>query len=212
MVRTHRRGGALRGLRRLAILALVLALAWGGGLIGFAASIPRTGPDPEGIDADRRTDAIVVLTGGSRRLATGLELLSKGLADKLFVSGVYDGVDVQELLRLSRQAPRELECCIVLGYDADSTIGNAFETADWMREQNYASLRLVTANYHMRRSLLEFRMAMPDADVIPHPVLPDDLDLDRWWTRRGTANLIINEYNKYLVALLRFRIEDALSE
>lgn len=212
MARSHSRsGGLLRGLRRLVLLSMVLGVLWTAGLIGFAASIPRSGPTLGGLDAERETDAIVVLTGGSRRLRTGLKLLEQGLAHKLFVSGVYDGVDVQELLRVSRQAPGDLECCIVLGYAADSTLGNAFETADWMREQNYHSLRLVTANYHMRRSLLEFRMAMPDAEIVPHPVMPENFTPGEWWIRRGTANVIVNEYNKYLVALLRYEIEGFLN-
>ncbi|MGQ9371511.1 YdcF family protein [Azospirillum sp. ST 5-10] len=206
-----RRGGIGRTLTRLLQLLALVVLAWAGGLLWFVQTIPPGGPrttgDTEGL---AHTDAIVVLTGGSGRLSKGLELLAEGLAHKLFVSGVYDGVEVQELLRLSRQDPGELECCIVLGYAADNTIGNAYETADWMEEQGYRSLRLVTANYHMRRSLLEFRMAMPDLVIVPHPVAPEGLDLERWWFRRGNANLLINEYNKYLVALLRFEIEALL--
>src|SRR3546814_8190635 len=89
---------------------------------------------------DRRTDAIIVLTGGSERLPTGLDLLSRDRADKLFVSGVYAGVEVAELLRLSRQSPQELACCIVLGYAANDTRGNAVETAEWMRAEGYKSL------------------------------------------------------------------------
>lgn len=202
-----RRGGVLRNLRRLLVLALAITLAWGGGLVWFAGGIPRE--EGAGGNTDRSTDAIVVLTGGSHRLATGLRLLEEGLGRKLFVSGVYDGVDVQELLRVVRQTPGHLECCIVLGYAADSTLGNASETAGWMREQGYRSLRLVTANYHMRRSLLEFHMAMPDIEVVPHPVAPPNVRLEDWWLRPGTASLIVSEYNKYLVVLLRSFLEDS---
>lgn len=205
-----RRGGVMRGLGRIVFLAGVVGILWLGGLVWFAATIPRETPPPGDEAATRPTDAIVVLTGGSHRLSTGLALLAAGLGHKLFVSGVYDGVDVQELLRVSRQAPGELECCIVLGYAADSTVGNAFETADWMRAQGYRSLRLVTANYHMRRSLLEFRLAMPEAEVVPHPVVPQNVRLDDWWLWPGTAHLLVNEYNKFLVALLRYRLETAL--
>src|SRR3546814_1991195 len=123
---------------------------------------------------DRRTDAIIVLTGGSERLPTGLDLLSRDRADKLFVSGVYAGVEVAELLRLSRQSPQELACCIVLGYAANDTRGNAVETAAWVHAEGYKSLRLVTSNYHMARSLLEFRRLMPEIEIVPHPVRPGD--------------------------------------
>nr|WP_255636291.1 YdcF family protein [Azospirillum sp. 412522] len=189
---------------------LVLAVAWLAGLFWYAADVPRS--SPSGTDAERPTDAIVVLTGGSHRLGTGLELLAAGRAKKLFVSGVYDGVDVQELLKLSRRSPTEMECCIALGYSADSTIGNAYETADWMRDQGFRSLRLVTANYHMRRSLLELSMAMPDVELVPHPVVAPTVHLDDWWMWPGTANLLVNEYNKLLVVGLRWTVRRVVRE
>ena len=191
------------GWRRWARWGGGLALCWLAGLIWFAETIPRESPPPGSPEAERRTDAIVVLTGGSERLAAGLELLSAGKAGKLFVSGVYHGVDVRELLRVTRLKPVEAECCIVLGYAADNTIGNAAETAAWMRAEHFTSLRLVTANYHLRRSLLEFRMAMPEAEIIAHPVIPPVVRVSDWWLWRRTTGLIVTEYNKYLVALCR---------
>lgn len=199
----------------LSAIGLIVLAAWAAGLFWFAGSIERQSPDPDGPLAQRTTDAIVVLTGGSGRMAAGLELLAAGRAHKLFVSGVYDGVEVQELLRLSRRLPNEMECCIALGYRADSTMGNAYETADWMREQGFRSLRLVTANYHMRRSLLEFELAMPEIEVIPHPVAAPTVHLNDWWRWPGTANLLINEYDKYILAYARSLVErgfDALSQ
>src|SRR3546814_14678895 len=61
-------------------------------------------------------------------------------------------------------------CSSDLGYEADNTRGNAVETAAWMKDQDFTSLRLVTATYHMPRSLLEFRRPMPDIEIVPHPV------------------------------------------
>ncbi|WP_434623613.1 YdcF family protein [Azospirillum sp. B2RO_4] len=203
----HRQRGSgvmARAVGHLFTGALVLAVAWLAGLFWYAADVPRL--PPTGADAERKTDAIVVLTGGSNRLVTGLELLAAGRAKKLFVSGVYDGVEVQELLKLSRHSPTEMECCITLGYSADSTIGNAYETADWMRDQGFRSLRLVTANYHMRRSMLELSMAMPDVELVPHPVVAPTVHLDDWWMWPGTANLLVNEYNKLLVVGLRWMV------
>ncbi len=193
----------LRWLRRLATLAGIIVLAWLAGLVWFAETIPRAPPASGSPEAERHTDAIVVLTGGSERLAVGLELLAAGRAGKLFVSGVYHSVDVHELLRTSRRKPAELGCCIVLGYAADNTVGNAAETADWMRIEHFTSLRLVTANYHLRRSLLEFRQVMPGIQIVPHPVVPTNVRVVDWWLWRHTTRLIITEYNKYLLALAR---------
>jgi uncharacterized SAM-binding protein YcdF (DUF218 family) len=174
-----------------------VGLLWLGGLAWFASQIPRAVED-----VATPTDAIVVLTGGSERINEGLALLAASKGKKLFVSGVYHGVEVNELLRAAHGAPANLECCIALGHAADSTLGNAVETAAWMAAQGYRSLRLVTAAYHMPRSLLEFHRAMPDVEIIPHPVFPERVKQD-WWAWPGTAGLIVGEYDKYLFALLR---------
>lgn len=189
---------ARRAVRQLLLGGLALLVLWLTGLVWFASTLPDDVEDPA-----TSTDAIVVLTGGSERLATGIHLLRHKLGRKLFVSGVYRGVEVAELLKLSRQTPEEVECCIVLGYAAESTEGNAVETAAWMGREKFTSLRLVTGSYHMRRSLLEFQGAMPGVKVVPHPVFPTAVKQDEWWLWPGTAHLIATEYMKYLVAVVR---------
>jgi uncharacterized SAM-binding protein YcdF (DUF218 family) len=188
--------------RTLAALLAPLALAalvWLGGLVWFAETIPRAGGT-----GGETTDAIVVLTGGSDRIATGIGLLDRGLARKLLISGVSPGVDMNDVLRAASIPEGQRTCCVVLGYAAGDTIGNAIEAAAWMRAEGYRSLRLVTANYHMRRSLLEFRMTMPELVIVQHPVVPEKVHLEGWWQWPGTASLIVNEYNKFLVTALRY--------
>lgn len=171
-------------------------LLWLVGLLWFAtppAADSRAAP----------TDAIVVLTGGSLRLQSGIDLLREGKGRKLFVSGVNQQVDLDDLLRITGNAPDWAVCCVVLGHEADNTLGNAQETARWMRSQGFRSLRLVTAWYHMWRSLLEFERAMPEIEIVPHPVFPEQVKPDHWWASRGTAALLMSEYTKYLAALAR---------
>lgn len=199
MIAVLRRALKISGLSMAALL-VVVAL-WSGGLVWFALTVPDRVEDPA-----TPTDAIVVLTGGSRRLGVGLSLLMQGRGKKLFVSGVHRGVDVAELLRVARQSPAEVECCIALGYAADNTVGNAAETQRWMAEQNFRSLRLVTASYHMRRSLLEFRNAMPGVAIVPHPVFPDPFQPTDWWRRGPAVWVVVAEYSKYLVAAARITL------
>lgn len=192
---------ALKISGRTVAAVLLLAAVWAGGFVWFAYGLPRAVDDPAA-----RTDAIVALTGGSKRLNEGLTLLLQGRAKKLFVSGVHRGVDVAELLRATQQSPPQVQCCIALGYDADNTAGNAAETARWMKEQNFQSLRLVTAGYHMPRALAEFRAAMPGVAVAPHPVFPDTFPAVGWWSRGGAVALAAVEYTKYLAAVLRISL------
>lgn len=187
-----------RWLRGAGLLLVALAIVWLIGLWQFAADMPHAIADP-----DQATDAIVVLTGGSLRIESGLKLLADGKAKKLFISGVYRGVDVTELLHVSRQSPDAVACCVVLGHAADNTVGNARETAQWMASEGFHSLRLVTASYHMPRSMLEFSRAMPDKEIVPNPVFPEALQETPWWRSRTGALLIASEYTKYLVALAR---------
>ncbi|MEQ8830294.1 MAG: YdcF family protein [Alphaproteobacteria bacterium] len=174
------------------------ATAWVAGFVVFAGTIPEsTAPLSE------KSDAIVVLTGGTLRMETGIALLESGVARKLFVSGVHRGVDVAELMRIQKRQPDRLQCCIVLGHDAVDTVGNAEETAAWVAQEGIRSIRLVTAGYHMPRSLLEFRSAMPDVTIVPHPVSPDHVKTDSWYRYPGTALLIAGEFSKYILSWLR---------
>lgn len=214
-MRRRHDAGVLLAIRRIAAFFSLLLILWFAGLWWFAARIPAGLPDPaQPVDASEKTDAIVVLTGGAGRLSAGFALLEQGAARKLFISGVYDGVAVRELMNLTAKAKAkaEQECCVVLGYAADNTIGNAAETSDWMEEEEFTSLRLVTANYHMPRSMLEFSMAMPDVRVIPHPVTAPSVHVEDWWRWPGTARLITLEYSKYLVTLVRWQLAQWLED
>jgi uncharacterized SAM-binding protein YcdF (DUF218 family) len=186
-----------RALRKSAVAGAVVCLLWGAGLVWFVTPPPI---ESQGSP----TDAIVVLTGGSSRLQSGIDLMREGKGRVLFVSGVSQQVDLEELLRgTGKDAPQWLACCIVIGHEAKDTMGNALETARWMRRQGYHSLRLVTSWYHMPRSLLEFGRAMPDVEIVPHPVFSERVGEEPWWRRRGAATLLIGEYAKYLATLVR---------
>lgn len=177
---------------------ITLSVIWFCGFLIFAQSLPDAVLMPKA-----PTDAIVVLTGGSLRLETGLELLANKRAKKLFVSGVHRGVDVQQLLNMVKRSPEAVSCCIALGYDADNTHGNALETSSWIKQEEYRSMRLVTSSYHMLRSAAEFRAVMPDIEIFEHPVFPKSFKAKNWWVWPGSTGLIIGEYNKYLIAYAR---------
>lgn len=183
-----------------------IAALWILGLFLFVATIESLSEPPISLGLEP-ADAIVVLTGGSERLTTGIELLNAHKGKKLFISGVYPGLTLAHLLANQTIANDLRDCCVILGHAAESTLGNADETETWMSLENYHSMRLVTANYHMPRSLLLFRATMPNIYIIPHPIMPDSVKLRDWWRRPGTASLLVTEYNKYLFALLRLQLD-----
>ena len=194
--RERTRRWALRVARAVLSAVALFALLWSGGLAWFAEA-SREGSDRP----DLVTEAIVVPTGGSGRLEEGLRLLEDGLAQVLFVTGVGEGVEREELRE--RHDPALWACCVELGYEAEDTESNAREAAAWMESRSFNSLRLVTSGYHMLRAMMEFRSAMPSATLVAHPVFPEHVKVEHWWRYRGTAALIASEFTKYLWALAR---------
>lgn len=190
-----------RPLTLVRIAATILAaitLVWSAGLAWYATNLPR-----EPVDETSHTDAIVVLTGGAERLDEGIALLRAGMAKTLFVSGVPPGVQLSDVVSAPESALADLACCVELGHHAPDTTGNAHETALWMAERSFTSLRLVTGSYHMPRSMMEFRLAMPNVRLVPHPVFPKHVKVEDWWRYRGTAGLIASEFAKFLWMMAR---------
>ena len=119
----------------------------------------------------RQADAIVALTGGSGlRIAAGIDLMTAGRGQRLLISGVNPDVDMDDLVALAGGSPDTYACCVDIGYRAETTIGNADETAAWAYERGYTHLIIVTSDYHMPRSLLLLQRAMPDITLQPYPV------------------------------------------
>lgn len=189
--------------RRLAHVALVLATAWFFGFLLFLAAIPE-----DVADKQTKTDVVVVLTGGGERLGEGFDLLNRGLAPRLYISGVAEGISLENLTKKVAEAGGSLpdnatlKCCVTLDR-AQNTIGNAITSSQWISEQHIQSIRLVTANYHMNRSLLEFRRAKSGIAVVPNPVFPPEMRDPFWFMKPRILIVLGNEYDKYLVASLR---------
>ena len=126
-------------------------------------------------------DGIVVLTGEGRRIAEGARLLDEGRAQRMLISGVFRRTGKKALLEISGLPEDKFDCCVDVGYNALDTVGNANETRAWAASRGYESLIVVTASYHMPRSLAELSLAMPGTELIPHPVVPNNFPPSRWW-------------------------------
>jgi uncharacterized SAM-binding protein YcdF (DUF218 family) len=166
-------------IRRLIALSFLL---WFLGLIGFAIFLPR--PAAETI----RTDAVVVLTGAPGRFQRGLEILEKGSAKRMLVSGVDASVRRHEL-EVALDVPRHLSrCCIDLDKASVDTISNARETARWVKAHEFRSVRLVTSDWHLRRAQLELNHSLGGQVRILGDAVPGELSLIQ----------LFKEYNKLL--------------
>lgn len=182
-------------------LALFFCFIWLPAFVWFYQQIPIR-EEAQGFAA--KTDAIVVLTGGQGRFDAGLKLLVEGKAKELLVSGVDKNVKPHELAEMYdikiEQAGMRHPAQIALDHGPHNTVGNSQSTAVWMQQKGFKSLRLVTSSYHMPRSLMEFRRAMPDMTILPEPVFPAWGTLDKvLLVSRGSLRLILLEFHKYMI-------------
>ena len=175
------RGGRKRGIA--VRLAALVFMVWGMGFAWFMLTLADAAP------LDRKTDAVVVLTGGPRRLARGVEVLQAGAAQRMLVSGVARGVTDAKLAEVAGAPIALLVARADLGFAAIDTRSNAEETVAWMARHRFTSLRLVTSAAHMRRARLELDARLPRTVRI----LPDAVPVD------PQAPSLFLEYNKFVL-------------
>lgn len=162
--------------------AAFLLLIWLFGFLWFAVTLP--GP----LDDAVRTDAVIVLTGSKGRIERALAVLEAGRAPRLLISGVDREVKPGELAAEFRIPDRLMQCCITLGYEAYDTRSNAVEAANWLARRKGRSVRLVTADWHMRRAAYELARELPDHVSIRQDGVPS----------RPSLSTLFLEYHKYI--------------
>ncbi|GGZ34517.1 MULTISPECIES: YdcF family protein [Asticcacaulis] len=187
--------------RKIMLAVLSLILLWVAGLFFFADRVIDSTPATEPED---KADAIVALTGASdMRIREGMRLLERRKGERLLISGVNKEVRRPELLPVTDGSKRLYDCCVDLGFDAVDTVGNAAEIAAWARAKDYDDLIVVTSDYHMPRSLLEIKQALPEATLHAYPVATPSLDARAWWKSTSGSRVLVIEYCKYLAILGR---------
>ena len=161
-------------------------------LLGFLLfSVTLDGPA-----GNQRTDAAVVITGGSGRLEHALEVLSEREARRLLIAGADPAVTKRDLIDLLGRS-RLINCCVDLGSESVDTRSNAEEAKRWLDRRGYKSLRLITSDWHMRRARYEFRRVLGDK----YEVIPDAVRSQPRFTT------LFGEYNKYLLRRIAILFE-----
>lgn len=174
-------------LRFMSLLLLLYLL----GFILFGVTLAR----PSG---DVHTDALVAITGGPGRIEHAMDVLKKGQAKRLLISGVDPSVTKADLsARLGGMAPL-LKCCVDLGTESVDTRSNAEEAKRWMDKHRFHTFRLITSDWHMRRANYEFRRVFGHSGY--------SMTVDAVPTQPKFITLFA-EYNKYLLRRISAVVE-----
>ena len=181
------------------------------GFVAFVTGLPKTPGDL------RHIQGIVALTGGQTRIDTAYRLFRHdNVGERLLISGVYPENSKEKLMAILDPASRALSddeaiaqreriARIDLGYAAENTRGNAREAAAWARFYRFHTILIVTARYHMPRSLAEFHEAMPWAKIVPYPIDQESIPKD-WWRNFRALRVLHGEYDKYLAASVLYAL------
>ena len=143
-------------------------------------------------------DAVVVFTGGKDRIQTANQLLMERKAKRMLISGVNAVSSRKAVGKTVGIDPQILKCCVEFDYQAKDTHGNAKHTANWIRENKFSNVIVVTSDYHMPRGLLELRENLPEVNLQPHTVTYAPLQRTDWYKEPETLKLLFSEYSKFL--------------
>lgn len=161
-------------------------------------------------DRETKTDAIIALTGGRNRIKEAASLLNEGYSSTLFISGVEKGVSFNEIANVQKldiHSGNE----VIIERASKNTVENAIKTNEWIKDNNIKSIRLVTSNYHMPRSVLEFKSQNAGVKIILNPVYSDKVS-DKWWKNWGSFVLIASEYTKFIIVYAKISILSWLTD
>ena len=156
---------------------------------------------------------IVILTGGTNRIKDGFDIINKfdeksKYTIKILVSGTGKGFTKLSLQnKLSPDFDLKLiKCCVELDAISQNTYSNAKQTLKWSTKNNIKEFILITSNYHMPRSILEFKNKMPNIRILTYPIKPRKHEINNWLNSFETFSLIFYEFCKFIISNVRINI------
>lgn len=171
------------------LLSLIL-ICWALGFVWFSVFLPQPVIEPV------RSDGVVALTGAGGRIPHALNVVRKGRAKLLLVSGVDREVRPREFAAEFKVPAPMMACCVTLGYDAVDTRSNAIETIRWIKDNKLRSIRLVTTDWHMRRAAFDLAEQAPSSLIIIRDAVPS----------QPSFRTLFIEYNKLVARLIAWMV------
>ena len=144
---------------------------------------------------------IVVFTGGKGRFEKGFNMLKDNVSRRLFISGVFPGINLEKKYVINDSDKKLFDCCISFDEKAANTIENVQEVKDWIFLNDINEIFLVSSYYHLPRIKILFEKIIPNLEV---KIIPTE---DSLFLPKKTVvyffhiKLILTEYFKVLFIL-----------
>ena len=172
----------------------------------------------------QKADVIVVLNGrDTERSLAAVDLYNQGFANLIVIAHGSKQPGSEEFWkRVGRNFDRKkffqktVEAMGVpphafqmIGDGVTSTNDEAKVTKQFLIQNHYKSILLVTSKWHSRRAYLTFKTAFKDTKELKITVYPsqyDTFDPQRWWKKQSNIEIVLGEYLKLFLYLITFRI------
>jgi len=175
---------------RVIILVAIIVILYFMSFINFLFNIDKN------FMVKNNVNNIVVLTGNASRLAVGLDLMDHNINSRMLITGVAKGVKYSNIIKNKDSKKDRID----LGYKAQSTFGNALETALWAKERNISDIILITDNWHMPRTLLLFKASMPNKEIVPYALKTVNFEFKDYLQFYNITFFIYEEHMKYIIS------------
>ncbi|MBU1001252.1 MAG: YdcF family protein [Proteobacteria bacterium] len=181
----------------IGVVATLLALL-GLGAVLMAGNIIHIQDQPQ------KADAILVLGGSVHRAGHAAKLYRDGYAPLVYVSRIVTDPDAKILNSIDIPIPPEHEITRrllnkggvpdeAIRYYGEELVSTAAEAETFAQVfPDARRIILVTSPYHVFRSRLIFRQAMPDKEILAIAA-PNDPFPEQWWTDKNAAQKVVME-------------------
>lgn len=170
-------------------------------------NLMNCGQSPSQVTDCQPADVIIAVSGGDTvaRTQQAIDLYQRGWAPRLIFAGAAQdtsGPSNAKVMRTQAIKQGVPAHAIALEERSQTTKQNAENTNDILRSESVSDAIVVTSSYHMKRTLLEFRMRAPNVDFRANPSSSDNQWSVWWWTTPGGWYLAISEVIKIMVVYM----------
>ena len=152
-------------------------------------------------DAPAPADVVVVLAGDltGKRLLTGAELVKRGLATKVLVSGpvgLFGAYESDYAIAYAVRRGYPESYFIPVTSKAKSTEQEAGAIISQLRKLGAHRVEIVTTNFHTRRAREVYRKMAPDLELHVIAATDDTFRPEDWWHDRENRKTFLIEWMK----------------